>query len=171
MATGFPYEKILPLMLKEQGTSYDIEAICKCYDDHYMAFTGTYQSACVAHINATELDALAAKMKEVNNAARTPGFTLQTVQAYDGIGSRNPSHIFYDMEDYVRQSCADAQAVASFNEQMAKTVTSRYHTPMFYSAYNGVLNEVNYYSGVSTSASVEVYAEEWKQTAWYKATH
>lgn len=171
MATGFPYEKVVPLMLKEHGTTYDLEAICKCYYDYYMTFTGTYQSACVAHIHATELDALAEQMKAVNGAARTPNFTLETVQSYDGISSRNPSHIFYDLEDYVRQSCADAQAVASFNSQMAKAVTSRYHTPMFYSAYNGILNEINYYGGVSTSASVEIYAKEWEQTAWYKATH
>ena len=64
-----------------------------------------------------------------------------------------------------------SEAVTAFKEQLAKAVTSRYHTPMFYSAYNGVLNDINYYSGISTSASVEVYADEWAKTEWYKATH
>lgn len=171
MASGFPYESILPLMLKDEGTGYDLAAICKTYYDYYMALSGTYQSASVALINASELDALAEKMKAVNSAERTPDFTLDGVQAYDGIGTRNPSHVFYDLEDYVRQSCADSEAVTAFKEQLAKAVTSRYHTPMFYSAYNGVLNDINYYSGISTSASVEVYADEWAKTEWYKATH
>ena len=29
----------------------------------------------------------------------------------------------------------------------------------------------NYYSGISTSAMVDHYSYDWKETSWYKATH
>jgi hypothetical protein len=74
----------------------------------------------------------------------------------------------------VELSCADAAVAAKFKAQLNKTVTSRYHTDHFYSAYgsdNTYFHQINYYSGISTSAKVEHYADDWKKTAWYKATH
>jgi len=122
------------------------------------------------------MDALAQAVKRVNEAG-TQEFDLNELQAYEGISSYyNPTHIFYDLEDYVRRSCADPDAVRAFSEQLDKTVSSRYHTEKFYSAYNGLANEINYYSGITTSAPMELdpesaYIEEWRQTAWYRATH
>ena len=68
------------------------------------------------------------------------------------------------------------QAASAFVEQLSKTVTSRYHTPTFFSVYNGMDNPINYYSGITTSAPIEsndssAYIDEWRETAWYKATH
>ena len=63
---------------------------------------------------------------------------------------------------------------AAFKKQLDKCVTSRYHTKQFYSAYggNGVYyHDINYYSGITTSAMVDHYANDWRNTAWYKATH
>ena len=172
MASGFPYEKVLPLLLTNNGSSYDLPAVCKTYVDYYMQNSGSSQSACVALIEAAQLESLAAATKAVNAAALRSDFSIDNVQTYHGIHSSHmPVHIFYDVEDYVRQSCSDAAAVDAFIAQMARTVTSRHHTPSYYSAYNGAMNPINYYSGVSTSASVEAYEEAWKQTEWYKATH
>ena len=49
----------------------------------------------------------------------------------------------------------------------------RYHTPKYYSAYNGQSNPINYYTGVTTSEpeTAEPYATDCQQTAWYQATH
>ena len=169
MGYGFPYLKIMPHMLKDGGESYDLDAICKDYVEYYRTEAVT-NSACVSLTNTSELEALAAVTKRVNEAEKNRDFSLDNVQYYEG----QSIHSFYDLGDIVEQSCADKDAVAAFKAQFDKTVTSRYHTKQFYSAYgNGSkhYHDINYYSGLSTSAYVEHYEYDWQQTAWYKATH
>lgn len=177
MGTGFPYKEIMRHLLLDNGTRYDLDAVCRTFVDYYDANTSaSYRSACSALIDCSQIDALAQSVKRVNEAP-TQDFNLDELQAYEGISSYySPTHIFYDLEDYVRRSCADAEAVRAFSAQLDKTVSSRYHTEKFYSAYNGVLNDINYYSGVTTSAPMvldpkSAYTDEWRQTAWYRATH
>jgi len=169
MGAGFPYAKVMPYMLTDGGTSYDLDKICSEYVEYYRT-EATTTSACIGVIHTAELEALATEMKAVNLAGVKEGFSLDNVQYYEG---QNP-HSFYDLGDMVEQSCADATAAAAFKAQLDKTVTSRYHTEQFYSAYgsgNKYYHDINYYSGITTSAMVEHYSTDWQQTAWYKATH
>lgn len=169
MGAGFPYDLVVPYMLESNGTSYNLDKICREYVDYYKT-EATTPSACVAVTETAELEALARAMKSVNGAGIKSGFALYGVQYYEG---QNP-HTFYDLGDMVEQSCADASVAESFKTQLDKTVTSRYHTDRFYSAYgsnNKYYHDINYYSGITTSAMVEHYADDWQQTAWYKATH
>ncbi len=169
MGAGFPYAKVMPYMLTDGGTSYDLDKICSEYVEYYRT-EATTTSACIGVIHTAELEALATEMKTVNLAGMKEGFSLDNVQYYEG---QNP-HSFYDLGDMVEQSCADATAAAAFKAQLDKTVTSRYHTEQFYSAYgsgNKYYHDINYYSGITTSAMVEHYSTDWQQTAWYKATH
>lgn len=46
----------------------------------------------------------------------------------------------------------------------------RFHTAQFFSVYNNRMNDIRYYSGVTTYAPAETYRNEWQQTAWYAAT-
>ena len=173
MGAGFPYAKVVPYMLTEGGTSYNLDNICKEYVDYYRNEPGIgVRSACIALTNTAELEALAATVKGVSQATVKEGFSLDDVQIYDGINSSyNPVHIFYDLEDMVEKSCADADVVESFRAQLSKTVTSRYNTDTFYSAYDNKYHDINHYSGITTSAGVDFCAEAWQETAWYKATH
>ena len=169
MGAGFPYARITPYMLTDGGISYNLDKICSEYVEYYRT-EATISSACVGVIHTAELEALATEMKAVNKAGVKEGFSLDNVQYYEG---QNP-HSFYDLGDMVEQSCADATAAAAFKAQLDKTVTSRYHTEQFYSAYgsgNKYYHDINYYSGITTSAMVEHYSTDWQQTAWYKATH
>ena len=169
MGYGFPYSKVMPYMLTENGTSYNLDKICSEYVDYYKTEAVTH-SACVALTATAELEALATAMKAVNAATIKEDFLLQNVQYYEG---QDP-HSFYDLGDMVEQSCSDVEAAAAFKAQLDKTVTSRYHTTQFYSAYgsgNKYYHDINYYSGISTSAMVRHYATDWQQTEWYKATH
>lgn len=165
MAQGLPYEAILPELLKEGGTTYNLDAACRNYVDVYKESYSPW--ACVSTVVTSELDALAAVMKRVNGAAKVEGFTFDTVQYYEGLSR----HVFYDLEDYVRQSCADANLVEEFKAQMAKCVVSRYHTEKFYTVYGSESYiPIDYYSGVSTSAGTQSYPTVWRETAWYKDT-
>lgn len=166
MVWGFPYAIVLPELLKDGGRSYDLDKVCRYYVDFSM--TATIPSGCVALVATAELEDLAKAMKAVNGATRNPDFAMSSVQTYEGLSS----HAFYDLEDYVRQSCADAEVVEAFKTQMAKTVTSRYHTERFYTDFgNESMKPITYYSGISTSAGATKYEYDWKNTAWYKATH
>ena len=169
MGYGFPYAKIMQYMLLDGGTNYNLDKICSEYI-HYYKTEATTPSACIALTATAELEALATAMKEVNSASIKSGFALENVQYYEG---QSP-HSFYDLGDMVEQSCADATVAARFKAQLNKSVTSRYHTDQFYSAYgsnNIYYHDIKYYSGISTSAMVNHYQYDWEQTEWYKATH
>lgn len=170
MAAGLPYGKILPYLLLDGGRSHDLDKVCKIYVDYYSA--SSTKSACVALTKCDELEALAATVKRVNEMPIKEEFDLNNVQAYEGLNiDHNPAHVFYDLEDIIEQSCADSDAVSNFKSQLDKTVSSRYHTDSFYSAYNGNYNSITHYCGVTTSAMVKLYAPVWVESAWYKATH
>lgn len=176
MASGMPYNDIITTMVSSQPLLTRLEGSAKAFVDYYKVNkTGIYSSACSAVINCAELEALAATVKATNLA--TQDVDPDTLQVYDGISNlRNPTHIFFDLEDYIIKSCTDASAVAAFSEQLARTVTGQHHTETFYSAYNNLANPIDYYSGITTSAPImivpgSVYRAKWKETEWYKATH
>ncbi len=173
MGYGFPYEEIMPHLLTDGGRSYDLDKVCSAYTDYYINYQfEAYRSGCVARTDCSQLEALAEAVKRVNACGVKKDYSVGAVQSYDGISSSlNPTHVFYDLEDYAIRSCADAEAVAALSAQLDRTVLSRYHTPKFYSVYNGRLNDINHYSGITTSAPCDSYSEEWQQTDWYKATH
>ena len=169
MGYGFPYARVMKHMLKDGGKAYDLDMICREYVEYYKTDAVT-PSACVSVTATAELEALAQATKAVNQAGDKADFSLSNVQYYEG----QSEHSFYDLGHMVELSCADAAVAAKFKAQLDKTVTSRYHTDHFYSAYgsdNTYFHQINYYSGISTSAKVEHYADDWKKTAWYKATH
>lgn len=168
MGAGFPYAKIIPHMLTNSGTSYDLDKLCHDYVEYYRTEAAT-PSACVAITHTAELEALASAMKKINAAGIKDDFSLSNVQYYEGLSA----HSFYDLEDMVEQSCADETAASEFKRQLEKTVTSRYHTDRFYTAYGGGTHyhDIKYYGGISTSAMVDHYYADWKITAWYRATH
>lgn len=172
MGAGFPYAKVTKHLLTENGTSYNLDKVCKEFVDHYKTDSSVgVRSACVAITHTSELEALATAMKRVNESSVKEGFSIGSVQYYDGIGNNNPVHIFYDLGDFAEQSCADSQAVAEFKAQLQKSVTSLYHTDVFYSAFDGAYHKINYYSGTTTSAMIHFCSREWQKTEWYKDTH
>ncbi len=176
IANGMPYGDILPIMASTSPLLDRLNSSAKAFVDYYKNNRqGAYSSACSAVIDCRQLDALAEVTKRVNGSLQR--IDPNSVQSYDGINlTRNPTHIFFDMEDYVIKSCTDADAVAAFSAQLYRTVTGLHHTKTFYSAYNNKANEINYYSGLTTSAPImlhamSAYVPEWKECAWYLATH
>ena len=169
MGYGFPYARVMKHMLSNGGTSYNLDKLCSEYVNYYKT-EATTPSACVAVTTTSELEELAKAMKEVFKAEEKAGFSLDEVQYYEGLSP----HVFYDLGHIVELSCADAEVAAKFKAQLDKTVTSRYHTDRFYSAYsNGssYYHNINYYSGITTSYKCKTYEYDWKNTEWYQATH
>lgn len=169
MGDGFPYAEVVPQLMLNGGRDYDLDAVCKAFNQHYATTKGF--SGSVALIDTSQLGALASAMKKVNAAAVKDGFDPDEVQTYEG----HSRHIFFDLGDYVDKMCADASVASAFRQQLNRTVVSKYTLDKFYSNYGVVSGQysidTNVYSGLTTSAPSEVYTEDWKQTAWYKATH
>ena len=176
IANGMPYNDILPIMSSNSSLLERLNSSAKTFVDYYkINREGAYSSACSAVIDCRTLDALAEVTKRVNQSLNR--IDPNIVQAYDGISiSKNPTHIFFDFEDYVIKSCSDSALVAEFSAQLYRTVTGLHHTKTFYSAYNNKANPIDYYSGLTTSAPImwhtmSAYVSEWKACAWYAATH
>ena len=165
MGNGFPYTKTLPHLLKNGGTTYDLKAAAQSFHEHYkstLKYSGT-----VALIACSQLDALAAEMKQVNQSIKDD-YDRSALQTYEG----GTNHIFFDLGDYVDKACTDAAAVSSFKAQMEKAVPAKFTLDSFWSTYvTSNHYPVTSFSGLSTSAPSILFRESYAQTAWYKATH
>lgn len=175
MAAGFPYDRIVPHLFDEQADlRTQLNEICRefwyFYQYDWDTISGNEQSGCISLAVMSELDALAAEMRRVSSAAKQD-FERAELQYYKGGNTK----LFYDLGQFVALSCGDAGVADAFAAQMERAFPTgqRYHTPNYYSAYNGRLNPISYYTGVTTSEpeTAEPYATDCRQTAWYRATH
>lgn len=176
MAAGMPYTEMIPIMVSNTPLKERLDSAAEAFVEYYKKTqSGIYSSACSAVINCKELEALAQCVKQTNMHMKD--IDPETIQVYDGVSSsRNPTHIFFDIEDYITQSCTDSNAVKAFTDQLSRTLSGQHHTESFYSAYNNKANPINFYSGLTTSAPImlntaSAYRDDWQTTAWYKATH
>ena len=165
MGNGFPYTKTLPHLLKNGGRSYDLTEAARSFHEHYkstLKYSGT-----IALINCSQLDALAATMKEVNKSL-SEEYDRSALQTYEG----GTNHIFFDLGDYVDKVCTSAEAKSSFKSQLEKTVPAKFTLDTFWSTYiHSNHYPVTSFSGLSTSAPSILFRDSYSQTAWYKATH
>lgn len=168
---GFPYDTVVPNLMLNKGTAYDLDAVCRAFNKYYNDTKGC--SGSVALIDCAQLDALAASMKKVNMGAKKE-FDLATIQTYEG----QAQHLFFDLGHYVSSMCGDEALASEFQAQLNRTIISKYTLDLFYSNYTPSYSSKHYfpideevYSGITTSAPATVYVEDYKLTAWYKATN
>lgn len=166
MGDGFPYEKVIPLLMQNNGTSYDLKAVCYAYNQHYLEKLGF--SGSVALIDCTQLESLASAMKKVNQAAQNE-FDISQVQSYEGY----TNHLFFDIGHYVNLSCANQSVALEFKKQLNRTIVAKYTLDKFYSNYGTHSGQYKIdteaYTGLTTSLPNITYTEDYKLTAWYKA--
>ena len=168
MGNGFPYDRVIPHLLKTNGTSFDLEQVCYEYNDYYRINAG--YSGSVALVDCAELEALAAATKRVNNGNKNE-VDNDDLQYYDGLRPR----LFFDFGQYMNALSADDALRTSLQQQLDKTVTCKYTLNAFYTGlkpYKGTHKiDTEVYSGLTTSQPSEMYRKEYATTAWYKATH
>lgn len=165
MGKGFPYHRTLPHLF---GDNFDLESATESYYLYYRdEYSSSSRCGSIALFDCAEIEALADATRQVMLTA-TDDYNRNELQTYEG----QKVHHFYDFGEWVNTVATDDTALATFNEQLARTVIAKFTLPTFYSAYGSYgtydINE-EVYSGVTTSAPSEAYPNGWKQTNWYKA--
>lgn len=163
MGRGISYTTALPTLLTNQGRDYDLEGFCRAFHDFYATTTTTRQSGCIALTNCQELEAMAeATARIVAAACNSPETGL--LQCYEGL--MRP--LFYDFRQYMELLSDDSAAIEAFQVQFDRTFpeSCRLHTPAFYSGYNGAMNPIIYYSGISTSQPSQKFPTAWQGSLW-----
>lgn len=166
MSAGFPYNDVVPMLMKDGGRSHDLDGACRAFNKYYEGHNA-YRSGSVSLVDCTQLDALASAMKVVNKAAKKE-FKLSNIQTFEG----QRDHVFFDLGDYVEQMCDDEQALKAFQQQMNRTIAAKYTLSVFWSNL-GAAGEypIRTFSGLTTSAPSVLYRDDYAKTAWYKATN
>ncbi|MBO7282866.1 MAG: hypothetical protein J6U73_05655 [Alistipes sp.] len=167
MGRGFPYERTLPHLFKDNGTCTDYTAAAESYYIYYRdEYSSSSRCASVAVYDCSEIDALQEATKEVIKSA-TEDYDDTQLQTYEG----HDQHYFYDFGEWVNVVATDSAALQNFNTQLTKTVIAKYTIDTFYTMYGYTTLPINIdvYSGVTTSAPSKALNTLWRETMWYKS--
>lgn len=168
MGRGICYTTALPYLFENEGRTANLIGFARDFYDYYSTTTTTRQSGCMALTNCGELEQMAQATRRVAQGP-THKVNPSELQTYEGL--LRP--LFFDFQQYVIALAADDQALDEFLTQFDKTFPKegRFHTPEFYSGYNGGMNVINFYSGVTTSAPSNKYPTAYSQCEWAKAVY
>lgn len=163
LAYGMPYALIGSHLIGD----IDYEGVC----DGFYSFYSTYATPCgtIAVTDCSELDNLAAIMKEINRQYTFDSNENSSLQRLDGY---SPT-IFFDYGDYVAKLCADPDLLERFNEQLDRTIIAKRNTDYYFTQIKKSQQvKINTFSGITISdPSTNIWTSSKTETAWYKATH
>lgn len=162
MAYGMPYATMGKYLLGQP----DYKGVCEAFHNFYSSYE-EMPCGTLAVINCTELDNIAAIMKEINGRYAFDSSLTTSLQRMDGY---SPA-IFYDFADYVAHLCGDPVLLETFGNGLNRAVPYKTHTEYFYSMASGRI-PIHTFSGVTVSEpSANPLAATKTSTRWYKATH
>lgn len=168
MGRGFPYERTLPHLFKDNGAYTDYDAAAKSYYLYYRdEYTSASRCGSIAVYDCSEVEALRDATKEIVKSALEE-YDIESLQTYEG----QSRHYFYDFGQWANVVATDSSALAAFNAQLDKTVVAKYTLDYYYTAYGSYGTrpiDINIYSGVTTSAPSETLNTHWRDTEWYKS--
>ncbi|MDE5815711.1 MAG: clostripain family protease, partial [Alistipes sp.] len=117
MAVGFPYDRTVPYLFASETP--DLPRVCRefwnFYENDWNTVPNNAQSGCISLAVTKELDALAETVAAIH-AAPTNSYDAAELQSYEGL----TSHVFYDLDDYIRSICSDPALYDYFEEQLAR---------------------------------------------------
>ena len=162
MVYGFPYHLCAKMLVGD----IDYQGICDVFHQFYSNYHMPYGT--VAVIDCSELERLADLAYAIHARYLSDFDPDSDIQSMDGY----TPPLFLDMGDTYDHICKDSAMLASFHEQLERTVPSKSYTYTYYSAIDG-RHEIRHFSGVTCSeASTNPQAiDSYKMTEWYKATH
>lgn len=167
MGRGFPYERTLPYLFEDEGSTTNYIKATESYYNYYRdEYVGSARCGSIALFDCSKIEALAEATAELVKTAKSD-YDTSSLQTYEG---QDPHH-FYDFGEWAGIVATDSKALDNFNTALQECVIAKYTLPEFYSAYGSYgtypINE-EVYSGVTTSAPSTAFPNGWKQTNWYK---
>ena len=174
LASGFPYEDMVPLFFAKP---FSPDKVCQTFMEFYRqsqnyAFDGNRwaASAAISYVVASELDALATVVKNINSTVAELSLAdANRVQTYE----QAQAHVFYDMQDYMQKRCRVAypELYDSFYMQLKKTVPYFDCTEELYGRTGCIgFYTVNLSCGLSAYIPVNSnFDAAYYKTEWYNA--
>ena len=167
LGAGFSYHLMLPELVngsrESLARSLD-KYLDYCYTDYYG--DGTI-SGMASLIDCSQVENLASAFKSVLEHSKD-SIDRDGIQAFDC----SYPHIYYDLDDYVHSITDDSLSLASFENQLKKTVIHKVSTPSVFTQTSGrdSMLAINHFSGLSTyiPGSSPGYDYAYMQTGWYK---
>ncbi|MGL4781566.1 MAG: clostripain-related cysteine peptidase [Bacteroidales bacterium] len=163
MATGFPYRKIVPIMLAQ---NLDLEKLCQTYYEYYNNKAGAERTATVALIDLEVIPAFATWCKNIyaSRSENLANLSPARLQYFD----RSRLVMMFDLEQVLKSVAPDkvAESITWFN----KLVKYKAHTPYI---LNQILVSTDNYSGVTTyvpfnNPSYQSKNDQYTTTEWYQ---
>lgn len=161
LADGFPYAAVLPSLFTRHPR---LEEACRLFVEHYRG--SDYPSATVALVQTSELEALAATVR--NLVALNPSFSVDpaSVQHFENMGE----HVYHDLAGFCSKIAPGTAACRAFENQLERTVLFADHTPSFYSAYGYGSHWIEIESCCGVSAYIPFPGKslnaDYARTAW-----
>ncbi|MCQ2254979.1 MAG: clostripain-related cysteine peptidase [Bacteroidaceae bacterium] len=174
-ADGQSYDTTIPNLF-----AANYEAICDNTLDYYTQPGNNWGTATLSVVDCSQAEQMASIMKAIYNQSDAATVNRSSVQVLDGYDHFLYGHnIFYDFSDYVHKLCDDQNLIADFEAQLQKLVIYNVFTPEFNSCFfDGYYRDGKPYRrpiatccGISCSDPCTEKLSEWKETAWYIATH
>ena len=170
MDYGMPYQNLFHFLATR---SHDYTSVMTAFEDFYSTYnipSGTYSA-----IDCREAEAMAALMKEANENHLFDTSLEPTLQVYDGMKVNGTyKHAFYDLGDYAEKLCGDdATLLGRIQQQVQRLVPFKATTGTFYSKFDGLIQPISIYSGITVSDPTTNYrfTPSLHDTSWWHATH
>lgn len=174
MAKGFPYDEIVPYLFTSATPEAKSIAIAQQFMDYYRNRYGNTRSAAISVVKSSEIEPLAAAVKEVLKT--TPETDRTLVHPYEALKN---GHAFFDLDNWLRlRSGGTGRAYADFTEALGRCIVLHDCTEEIYSndgvRYSTISMDTENICGLNCyipSTSEPLTVKAWEQTAWYSATH
>lgn len=174
MGDGWPYEKIIPAFFAD---NVQLEKVAEIFYNHYNALSGDNQTATVSVTKTSEIENLAAIVKEIladKSEEDIFNIDLSSLQRLEYLYKGNPNGSLFDFDDFIKV-LATPEQYEHFQTSMAKLITYEAHTKKAYFLAPSKSYPINRCSGLTVFVPQQSIPKinEWYKTrvAWEKAVY
>jgi hypothetical protein len=159
LVAGFPYEKIIPLLLMPEPNYGEVAL---AYMEYYKNRNGNLQSASIAVIDAKQLKPLADLIRNaIKEETDLACPNREIIQRYD---SKEPALLF-DFEDYLEHMISNENSLMALRKQISRTVIYNDFTPYFLDEFP---IEKSCGIGIYIPFANDILFEQYRALDWYK---
>ena len=141
----------------------NLKTFAQAYFNYWNSQSGAFRSATISLINTSEIDNLAAIIRQIDNNQM---INIDAIQHFN----RNAHHLFFDLSDYI-QTIATAQQFNNYQNVLSKIIEYQAATPQFMVSYSYSFT-INKHCGLTTYIKQTQFPNlnnEYDKLSWAKA--